>query len=126
MYIDQTLNSINSTQKRGKLVCNVKKSKVTERLLRVLRRTKFIYGFCKKPGGILSIYLRYHNGIPLVQGAVRVSKPGAKVYADRSEVGKRSKSGLNVPIVSTSKYGFSWAGGFGHRKGVGGEIICCV
>ncbi len=106
-------------------MCNVKKSKIAERLLRVLRRTKFIYGFCKKPGRALAMYLRYHNGVPLIRGSRSISRPGSRVYADRFGIRKNSNF-LNTAVISTSRYGFSWSGVLRKNSDIGGEVICSV
>ena len=75
---------------------------------------------------VLRLYLRYDGGRakdPVLRGLERVSKPGRRVYAKRSEV-PHVRSGLGTVILSTSSGVMS--GQQARRLGVGGEILCKV
>ena len=73
--------------------------------------------------GILSVDLKYNNGLPVIKEINRVSKPGRRIYAKASSI-PRIKNGLGLAIVSTSK-GIMTDNEARNNK-IGGEIICKV
>ncbi|HID97015.1 MAG TPA: 30S ribosomal protein S8 [Thermodesulfobacteriaceae bacterium] len=73
--------------------------------------------------GILRIYLRYHEGRPVILGMKRISKPGRRVYAGKGKI-PRIRGGLGMAIVSTSKGVMSDTQA--RDEGVGGEVLCVV
>jgi small subunit ribosomal protein S8 len=60
---------------------------------------------------------------PAISGLERVSKPGRRVYAKRTEI-PWILSGLGISILSTSKGVMS--GRIARKQGVGGEILCKI
>lgn len=76
---------------------------------------------------VLRIHLKYvgdqRERRPVISGLERVSKPGRRVYAKRSEI-PWVLSGLGVAILSTSKGVMS--GQRARKMGVGGEILCKI
>lgn len=73
---------------------------------------------------VLRIYLKYtQNKQPMIQGLRRVSKPGCRIYTQRSKI-PWVKYGLGIVILSTPKGVMS--GRKARRLGVGGEILCEV
>lgn len=74
--------------------------------------------------GILRIYLKFddHNR-PLIQGLVRVSKPGRRVYVDHTEL-PRVQGGLGVAVISTPKGVITDR--LARKLKVGGEVICQI
>jgi small subunit ribosomal protein S8 len=75
------------------------------------------------PHGTLHIKLKYVGKIPVVSGLKRVSKPGLRVYASKTEI-PRVLGGLGVVIVSTSQGIMT---GAQARKGqLGGEVLAMV
>ena len=72
---------------------------------------------------MLSIRLKYVGKVPVVSGLKRISKPGLRVYAAKTEI-PRVLGGLGVVIVSTSQGIMT---GAQARKGqLGGEILAYV
>ena len=70
-----------------------------------------------------SIRLKYVGRVPVVSGLKRISKPGLRVYAAKTEI-PRVLGGLGVVIVSTSQGIMT---GAQARKGqLGGEILAYV
>ena len=60
---------------------------------------------------------------PVLKGIKRVSKPGLRVYAGRSDI-PRVQGGLGVAILSTSKG--IMTDREARRQKVGGEVLCEV
>ncbi len=73
---------------------------------------------------VIKIYLKYYaNNQPVLSGLERVSKPGLRVYVQRSEI-PRVYGGLGIAILSTPEGVMT-----GHqawRKEIGGELLCYV
>lgn len=76
---------------------------------------------------VLRVSLKYmgerRDRKPVISGLERVSKPGRRIYAKRSEI-PWVLSGLGVAIISTPKGVMS--GQRARQLGVGGEILCKV
>ena len=77
-----------------------------------------------KPQAQLRMCLRYdHQKKPLLSGVRRVSKPGRRVYAGKTDI-PWVRHGLGVAIVSTTRGVMT--GTRAKRMGLGGEILCYV
>ena len=76
---------------------------------------------------ILRLKLKYvgnrRDRRSVISGLERVSKPGRRIYAKRTEI-PWILSGLGIAIMSTSKGVMS--GRSARKEGVGGEILCKV
>jgi len=72
---------------------------------------------------LLKIKLRYKQGMPAIEGIIKVSKPGRRVYKPYKKM-PRVLSGFGMAIVSTSKGVMSAEEA--KKKKQGGEIICKV
>jgi len=75
------------------------------------------------PRDQLRIFLKYSEGIPVIQRLKRVSKPGRRVYM-RSDDVKPVLNGLGIGIVSTSQGLLTDAEA--RERRVGGEVLCEV
>ncbi len=77
-----------------------------------------------KPQRIIKMYLKYMDkNEPAITGLQRISKPGLRVYAQRTEI-PRVYGGLGIAILSTPKGVMT-----GHqawRQKVGGELLCYI
>jgi small subunit ribosomal protein S8 len=95
-------------------------------IARILKDEGFIEDFSEATEGpiqVLSIRLKYVGRVPVVSGLKRISKPGLRVYAAKTEI-PRVLGGLGVVIVSTSQGIMT---GAQARKGqLGGEILAYV
>jgi small subunit ribosomal protein S8 len=76
---------------------------------------------------VLRIQLKYigdrRTRKPVISGLERISRPGRRIYAKRSEI-PWVLSGLGTAILSTPKGVMS--GRRARQLGVGGEILCKV
>ena len=77
-----------------------------------------------KPQPFLRVWLRYDpQKKPILSGVRRVSKPGRRVYAGKTDI-PWVRHGLGIAIVSTTRGVMS--GTRAKRMGLGGEILCYV
>ncbi|MDQ3493016.1 MAG: 30S ribosomal protein S8 [Chloroflexota bacterium] len=95
-------------------------------IARILREEGFIEDFSEGqegPMAVLRLKLKYVGKVPVVSGLKRVSKPGLRVYAAKTEI-PRVLGGLGIVIVSTSRGIMT---GSQARKGqLGGEVLAMV
>ena len=105
----------------------VPSSKVKREIARVLAEEGFIDGFTTDSDGVqeyLKLGLKYVEGrSPVVAGLKRISKPGLRVYARKTEI-PRVLGGLGIVILSTS-HGIM-TGAQARRQNLGGEVLCYV
>ena len=73
--------------------------------------------------GVLRVYLKYHDGKPVIRHLERVSRPGRRHYVGKSDI-PRVKNGLGIAILSTSVGLLSDRAA--RNKGVGGELMAVV
>jgi len=59
----------------------------------------------------------------VISGLERVSKPGRRVYVDRTSI-PRILGGMGIAVLSTSQGVIT--GHEARRRGIGGEVICSV
>ena len=57
----------------------------------------------------------------VISGLKRVSKPGRRVYVDRTEI-PQVLGGMGISVISTSQGIIT--GHEARRRGIGGEVIC--
>ena len=95
-------------------------------IARILKDEGFIEDFSEAtegPAQVLNIKLKYVGKVPVVSGLKRISKPGLRVYAAKTEI-PRVLGGLGVVIVSTSQG--IMTGAQAKRGQLGGEILAYV
>jgi small subunit ribosomal protein S8 len=92
----------------------------------ILKAEGFIEDFAEAPAGPrkdITIQLKYVGRMPVVSGLKRISKPGLRVYASKTEI-PRVLGGLGVVVISTSQGIMT---GAQARKGqLGGEVLAYV
>jgi small subunit ribosomal protein S8 len=102
-------------------------SKAKISIAKILKDEGFIsdYELLKgKPHRTMKVQLRYMEGNrPAISGLKRISKPGLRVYVQKTEI-PRVYGGLGVAIISTST-GLR-TGQQAWHQGTGGELICYV
>jgi small subunit ribosomal protein S8 len=77
-----------------------------------------------KRHGQIRVHLRYGaEGVPVITGLRRISRPGMRVYVDAKRV-PRVMGGLGVSVLSTSRGVL--ADREARRRGLGGEVLCHV
>ncbi|HEX7224345.1 MAG TPA: 30S ribosomal protein S8 [Candidatus Limnocylindria bacterium] len=104
-------------------------SRVKREIARILADEGFIASFETRtdPASVqdqLVLHLKYVEGrTPVVTGLKRISKPGLRVYARKTEI-PRVLGGLGVAILSTS-HGIM-TGNDARKQNLGGEVLCYV
>ncbi len=102
-------------------------SKVKRELARILVEEGFIDSFDTAADGVqemLTMRLKYVEGkAPVVSGLKRISKPGLRVYARKTEI-PRVLGGLGIAVLSTS-HGIM-TGSQARKLNLGGEVLCYV
>lgn len=101
-------------------------SKMKLAVARILKAEGFISDYTlvkSEPQKQIKITLKYINKQPAFLGLERVSKPGLRVYAGKSEI-PRVYGGLGLAIMSTSKGVMTAHEAW--KKNLGGEVLCYV
>ncbi len=102
-------------------------SRTKREIARILKAEGFIADVAEEQAGPsknLKLTLRYVDGkVPVVSGLKRVSKPGLRVYASKTDI-PRVLGGLGVVIVSTSQG--IMTGAQARKAQLGGEVLAYV
>lgn len=102
-------------------------SKMKIELIKVLKEKGFIKSFKvlrDRKQGIIRVSMKYFDGDErVITGLKRISKPGRRVYADKTEI-PRVMGGYGIAILSTSSGILTDE--VCRSNGVGGEVICNV
>jgi len=102
-------------------------SRTKREIARILKEEGFIADVREERDGVaqlLRIQLKYVDGkVPVVSGLKRISKPGLRVYAQKTDI-PRVLGGLGIVIVSTSKG--IMMGAQAKQAALGGEILAYV
>jgi small subunit ribosomal protein S8 len=102
-------------------------SKSKREIARILQEEGFVADVREEREGsrlVLRITLKYVDGkAPVLSGLKRISKPGLRVYAGKTEI-PRVLGGLGLVIVSTSRGIMS--GTQARKAQLGGEILAYI
>jgi small subunit ribosomal protein S8 len=102
-------------------------SRIKREIARILTEEGFIEAFSTSQDGVqemLNVRLKYVEGrTPVVSGLKRISKPGLRVYARKTEI-PRVLGGLGTSILSTSQG--IMTGSQARKLNLGGEVLCYV
>ena len=103
--ITDMLNQIRNAQAIAKPEVLVPFSKFKNEIAMILFKEEFLGEVKKVAKGkvkTLKIDLKYDNGVPALEGAKRVSKPGQRIYVKANEI-KKVRGGFGASIISTPK-----------------------
>ncbi len=101
-------------------------SKLKAEVARLLAENHFIHDYKLLDDGrfgVLRLYVKYHEGNPVIRHLERVSKPGRRTYVGAADV-PRVRNGLGMAILSTSKGLVSDK--TARAEGIGGELMALV
>ncbi|HEY8167731.1 MAG TPA: 30S ribosomal protein S8 [Candidatus Limnocylindrales bacterium] len=102
-------------------------SRTKREIARILKDEGFIEDVAEAQDGpvaMLRIQLKYVGGkAPVVSGLKRISKPGLRVYAGKTDI-PRVLGGLGIVIVSTSQG--IMTGAQARKAQLGGEVLAYV
>lgn len=121
------LTRIRNAARARKDFTDMPASRIKLALAETLKKEGYIKGFDVReepPRRILRVHVAYtEKREPVIAGIQRVSKPGLRVYVQKTDV-PRVLGGLGVAIISTSQGVLT--GMEARRRGLGGEVVCYV
>ncbi len=117
----------NAIQEKHEKV-HVPASRIKANIVKVLKDEGYIKNFRlmrdEKGHPVIRVHLKYQeNGINVIHGLKRKSRPGLRVYQKHQEL-PRPLGGAGVAIISTSKG--VMADHLARKQRVGGEVLCEV
>jgi small subunit ribosomal protein S8 len=125
--IADMLTRIRNALRASHELVNIPSSKLKISLAKVLKSEGYIKNFRIISDGqhrFIRIFLKYDKeGVSVIGGLKRVSKPSCRVYVGRDRL-PNVLNGYGVNIVSTSKG--LMTDNEARKAGVGGEILCSV
>ena len=125
--IADMLTMVRNASSAKKEVVEVKNSRLTEEIIKIFKKEKFISNYKvikNSKQGVLRIYLQYlKDGKPAIIGIKKISKSGLRVYKKADEV-PQVLGGLGTAVISTSKGLLTDVQARGNK--VGGEVICYI
>ncbi len=103
--ITDMLNQIRNAEAVAKTEVLLPFSKLKNQIGLILAQEGFVQEVkkvAKDKNKVMKIVLKYDNGIPAIEGAKRVSKPGQRIYVKNTEI-KKVRGGFGISIISTPK-----------------------
>jgi small subunit ribosomal protein S8 len=101
-------------------------SRLKVEIARILKENHYVFDYKVLDDGrhgVLRVYLKYHEGQPVIRHLERVSSPGRRRYVPARDI-PRVRNGLGMAILSTSRGLLSDRGA--RHEGVGGEVLALV
>jgi small subunit ribosomal protein S8 len=124
--IADMLTRIRNASRARHEVVSMPASRTKLAIARILKEEGFIEDFSEGQTGThrdITIRLKYVGKVPVVSGLKRISKPGLRVYAAKTEI-PRVLGGLGLVIVSTSQG--IMTGAQARKSQLGGEVLAYV
>lgn len=121
--ITDMLNQIRNAMAVAKQEVLIPFSKLKNEIANLLTQEGFIADVKKVAKGknkIMKIALKYDNGIPAIEGAKRVSKPGQRIYVKSNEI-RKVRGGFGIAVISTPKG--LMTNNQARKAKLGGEIL---
>jgi len=125
--IADMLTRVRNASRARHLEVVVPASRTKREIARILKAEGFIAEVAEEQDGtahVLRLTLRYVDGkVPVMSGLKRISKPGLRVYARKTDI-PRVLGGLGIVIVSTSQG--IMTGADARKARLGGEVLAYV
>ena len=124
--IADMLTRIRNAGRAGHRWADMPVSKLKVEVARLLKENHYVHEFKKLDDGrfgVLRVYLKYHDGRPVIRHLERVSKPGRRQYVEVADI-PTVRNGMGMAILSTSKGVVSDR--TARKVGVGGELMAVV
>ncbi|TVP55105.1 MAG: 30S ribosomal protein S8 [Gemmatimonadales bacterium] len=124
--IADLLTRIRNAGQAGHRWADMPVSKLKVEIARILKENHYVFDYKVLDDGrhgVLRIYLKYHEGQPVIRHLQRVSTPGRRQYVGAQDIPK-VRNGLGMAILSTSQGVLSDRGA--RSEGVGGELLALV
>lgn len=124
--IADMLTRIRNGQMAGKVRVTMPLSTKKRAIAELLKAEGYVREFLEEEVDgrqVLTVVLKYYQGKPVIDLIKRVSRPGLRVYKNKSELPK-VLDGLGVAVISTSKGLMTDRAA--RSAGHGGEVLCYV
>jgi small subunit ribosomal protein S8 len=124
--ISDFLTRIRNASKARKIKVEIPSSKMKTGLAEILKKNGYIYDFKvdeDNKQNIITVLLKYTDGIPAINGLKRISKPGLRVYMQSTDL-PRVHNGLGTAVISTSKGLLTDKEA--RSQATGGEVVCHI
>lgn len=123
--IANMLTSIRNAGAAGLPSVTIPASKIKLAMLNILRNEGYISDVKLEEGvkPVIVVTLKYNNKRPAISHIRRVSKPGLRIYRQRTEL-PRPLRGMGLALISTPDGVLTDKEA--RKKGVGGEFLCEV
>jgi len=123
--ISDMLTRIRNATARGSLTTKIPVSRQTEAIAKLLVKHGWLEAYeVIKPEAAhayLLVTLKYYQQRPVMRGIKRISKPGQRIYMNKTELGKNLGSNLETVVVTTS-HGLM-TGTAARSAKLGGEVL---
>lgn len=123
--ISDMLTVIRNGSRAGKDKVDVKRSRLGEDILKILKKEGYISNFKSiedKKQGVIRVYLKYNEGkSPVMTDIKRISKPGLRIYVTNDDI-PRVLNGFGIAVISTSRGVMTDRDA--RKEKVGGEVLC--
>ena len=123
--IGDMLTMIRNGSTAKKETVEVRNSKFSEEIIKILKREGFVSDYRVIPDnkqGIIRIYLKYREDkTSVITGIKKITKPSLKIYKQKDDI-PEVRGGLGIAIISTSKGLLTDKEA--REQGVGGEVLC--
>ena len=103
--IADMLTRIRNAGNAGLRWADIPLSKLKVEVARLLKENHFVYDFkVLNDGrhGVIRVYLKYHEGQPVIRHIARISRPGRRRYVGVQDI-PRVRGGLGIAVLSTSR-----------------------
>ena len=121
------LTRIRNAIKAEKKIVDIPASNFKKEIARILKESHYItdYKFYDTPNnqGMISIHLKYNDGVNVIEGLQKYSRPGLRRYVGANDI-PRVRNGLGIAIISTPKGVMTDKDA--RKMNVGGEVVCEV
>jgi small subunit ribosomal protein S8 len=124
--VSDLLTRIRNASKARHETVDIPSSRLKLEIARILKEEGYISNFNvvqDNKQGIIRVQLRYAGKDPVISSLERISRPGCRVYAGRSDI-PSVLGGLGICILSTSQGVLT--GKQAQEKGLGGEVLCTI
>jgi len=120
------LTRIRNASKAKKVKVEIPSSQMKAGLAEILKKNGYIYDYKideDNKQNVISVLLKYSDGVPAINGLKRISKPGLRIYKKSDEL-PRVLNGLGTAVISTSKGLLTEKEA--RRQDAGGEVVCYI
>jgi small subunit ribosomal protein S8 len=123
--ISDMLTRIRNASQAGLPTVEIPHSRLKESLAGILKREGYVSEFTVAGDKVknLKLRLKYEGRQGIIEGLLRISRPGRRVYVGSTEL-PRVRGGLGIAVLSTSRGLMTSAEARKNR--LGGEVLCHV